>query len=175
MALRRIHPYSDASIRLSLPQALAMAAVEVAGVVLAFWAFAASGLDERHVHTLLVPPLLTFILVFVTADAPASRPLRVFACYAIVGAVSLTAAVLPLPSLAVAAIAVGVSMVAMHRLGLFHPPAIAVALLASLSDFTIEQALASYPVLLLLAALAIGMAWIAHRLVGDRSYPTRWY
>ena len=175
MALRRIRPYSDASIRLPWGQAVAMAAVEAAGIAIAFAFFIAAGLDERHVHTLLVPPLLTFVLVFVTADAPASRPLRVFASYAIVGAISLAAAPLSIPEWAKAVIAVGLSMIAMHRLGLFHPPAIAVALLASLGDYTPAEALITYPSLLLLAVLALGLAWLAHRVFGDRTYPARWY
>ena len=48
-------------------------------------------LDAREsvLAPLLVPPAVSFVLVFVTSDAPGARPLRVLASYVIAGTVAL--------------------------------------------------------------------------------------
>ena len=155
--------------------ALLMTAVEVAGLAVFLAVFALSGADDSHIRSLLVPPLLTFVLVFVTAQTPASRPGRVMASYVIVGAISLAAATLTTPWHLNVLIACGLSMLAMHVLGMFHPPALAVAILAPLTGFTWQQAVVDYVALLGFALLALAMVFAAQRLFVDRRYPEAWY
>lgn len=175
MLLSQIRPYSDGEIRMPVRHALLMTAIEVVGLAILLVVFAVTGADDEHIRVLLVPPLLTFVLVFVTAQTPASRPGRIMASYAIVGAISLAAATLSMPWHLNVLLAVGLSMLAMHLLGIFHPPALAVAILAPLAGFTVQQALIDYLALLGFAALALVLVFIGQRLFVDRSYPSAWY
>ena len=175
MLLSRIRPYVDGEIRMPVGHALLMTGIEVTGLAVFLIVFAISGADESHVRSLLVPPLLTFVLVFVTAQAPASRPGRVMASYVIVGAISLGVATLPTPKFTNVLIACGLSMIVMHLLGMFHPPTLAVAILAPLTGFTVQEALVDYVALLGFALLALVMVFAAQRLFVDRSYPSAWY
>ena len=165
----------DGEIRMPVRHALLMTVIEVVGLAVFLVVFAVSGADDSHIRSLLGPPLLTFVLVFVTAQTPASRPGRVMASYVVVGAISLAAATLATPWHLNVLLACGLSMLAMHLLGMFHPPALAVAILAPLTGFTVQQAIVDYVALLGFALLALVLVFVGQRLFVDRSYPRAWY
>jgi CBS-domain-containing membrane protein len=95
--------------------------------------------------------------------------------YAIAATVGLGVSALPGPTFPEAVLAGALTMLAMHLTGALHSPAIAVAMIAVLADFTPVSAAQALPLVLLLAAGVVALAWGAHKLLGDADYPPRWW
>ncbi|MBI1351906.1 MAG: hypothetical protein GC156_12400 [Actinomycetales bacterium] len=123
----------------------------------------------------LVPPLVSFVLVFATAHSPASRPLRVLVAYTIAATMGLAIGAIPAPRVVTAIVAAAVTLLLMHLLGAFHAPAVAAALIAAFISHTWATALATLPLLVGLAVLVLALVWVTHRLLGDQQYPNKWW
>jgi CBS-domain-containing membrane protein len=122
-----------------------------------------------------VPFAVSFVLVVANSGAPGARPVRVVGSYAIAAMVGLGVSALPGPTFPEAVLAGALTMLAMHLTGALHSPAIAVAMIAVLADFTPVSAAQALPLVLLLAAGVVALAWGAHKLLGDADYPPRWW
>jgi len=171
---QRIRPV-DPATSLPLKRLIPLVLVETAGLAILFALYQLFHVREGILAPLVVPPIVSFVLVFSTAHAKASRPLRVFVGYAIAGFFGLGFAALPGPMLVRAVIAAAFTLFFMHRLGVFHAPAVAVSLAAVLGETEWQRCLLAYPILLGIVALVVLMAWGAHKILGDDSYPESWW
>ena len=124
---------------------------------------------------LLVPFAVSFILIVANSAAPGARPLRVLGSYAIAGAMGLGVSALPGPPFPEAVLAGALTMLAMHLTGALHSPAIAVAMIAVLANFTPASAGQALPLVILLATGVVILAWAAHKALGDTDYPAKWW
>ena len=161
--------------RVPLGRAIPLVVAEVLGLTtlsVLYWA-----LDVQYgvLAPYLVPPLVSFVLVFATAHNPASRPLRVVASYGIAGAIGLLVGTWPIPGIIAGVLAGALTLLTMHLVGAFHAPAVAAALIAAYVDHTIATALVTLPLLVGLAGLVVLLVWLTHRLLGDEDYPQRWW
>lgn len=152
-----------------------LVAVETLGLALLFAIYWLLDAGSSVLAPLLVPPVVSFVLVVANSAAVAARPARVVGAYAIAGLVGLGVAALPGPSFPEAVLAGALTMLFMHLTGALHSPAIAVCLIAVLANFSAAQAIVALPLLVLVAMLVVGLAWAAHRVLGDVAYPTAWW
>ncbi|HUW17134.1 MAG TPA: HPP family protein, partial [Actinomycetes bacterium] len=81
----------------------------------------------------------------------------------------------PGPDLLEAVAAGAITLLLMHLTGALHSPAIAVSLIAVLTEFSAPAAVAALPLLVGLSMLVVLLAWGAHRMLGDADYPARWW
>lgn len=172
-ASRRAKPVADLAERVPLDRAIPLVAVETLGLAVLFSIYWALDAGASVLAPLLVPPVVSFVLVVANSAAVGSRPGRVVTSYVIAGVVGLGVAALPGAAFPEAVLAGGVTMLAMHLTGALHSPAIAVAIIAVLADFSVTQAVLALPLLVLLSALVVGLAAAAHRVLGDMDYPPR--
>ncbi len=171
---QRIRPI-DPTTRLPLKRLLPLVLVEAVGMALIFGMYHVLDMGRTPLAPLIVPPLVSFALVFATAHSPASRPLRVVAAYVIAGFFGLGMACLSGPRLGYAIVAAIFTLLVMHATGAFHAPAVAVSMAAVLTEGDWRDALAAYPLLLATATAAVLLAWLAHKILGDDTYPTQWW
>lgn len=171
---QRIQPV-DPTTRLPLKRLIPLVFVEAVGMALIFGVYHLLDMGRTSLAPLIVPPLVTFALVFATAHAPASRPLRVIVAYVIAGFFGLGMACVPGSRLVNVLIAAMLTLFVMHAIGAFHAPAVAVSMTAVLTEANWQDAVAAYPLLLLTATVAVVLAWIAHKILGDDTYPTQWW
>lgn len=171
---QRIRPI-DPTTRLPLKRLIPLVLVEAVGMALLFGMYHLLDLGRTSLAPLIVPPLVTFALVFATANAPASRPLRVVVAYVIAGFFGLGMACVPGPRLLNSVIAALLTLFVMHAAGAFHAPAVAVSMAAVLTEADWQEALPAYPLLVATAMAAVVLAWAAHKILGDSTYPTKWW
>lgn len=171
---QRIRPI-DPTTRLPLKRLIPLVLVETAGMALLFGMFHLLDMGRTPLAPLIVPPLVSFALVFATAHSPASRPLRVIAAYAIAGFFGLGMACVPGSRLANSVIAALLTLLVMHATGAFHAPAVAVSMAAVLTEADWHVAVPAYPLLLATAIAAVFLAWGAHKILGDDTYPDKWW
>jgi CBS-domain-containing membrane protein len=145
--------------------------VETLGLAVLFAVYWILDAGDSVLAPLLVPPVVSFVLVVANSAAVGSRPARVVAAYLIAGGIGLGVAALPGATFAEAVLAGGATMLAMHLTGALHSPAIAVAIIAVLADFSVADALLALPLLFMLAVLVVALAWSAHKALGDMDYP----
>ncbi len=169
--VRTVEPTDRVPIRRLLPLVLTET-LGLTALSVAYWA-----LDAQYsvLAPFLVPPLVSFVLVFATAHSPASRPLRVVASYAIAGAIGLVIGVWPIPGVVAGVLAGSITLLVMHLVGAFHAPAVAAALIAAYVDHSWATAFVTLPLLVGTAALAVALVWVTHRILGDRDYPDLWW
>lgn len=165
----------DPASRLPMKRLIPLVLVETAGLAILFALYRAFDISGSPLAPIIVPPIVSFVLVFSTAHAKASRPLRVLVAYVIAGFFGLGMAALPGPMLMRAVIAAAMTLFVMHGIGAFHAPAVAVSLAAVLGESTWQDCLEAYPALLVMVMLVLVMAWGMHRLLGDDSYPDSWW
>ncbi len=173
--LSRVQPVSDPTERPPWSRLLPLVAAETLGIGVLLLVYSLTSGDDPLSSAILLPVIVTFALVFATANSPASRPGRVLAAYALAGIIGLAAAAVPGPTLPMAIIGTGITLLAMHLTGTFHAPAIAVTITAEIADPSWQQALIALPLLLVFAAIAIGLVWMTHRLIGQHDYPEKWW
>lgn len=171
----RAHPVGDLSERLPLRRALPLVAVETLGLAVlatAYWL-----LDARTMTTgpLLVPLAVTFVLIVAAPKGRAARPLRVLLAYVFAAGVGLAIASLPGPQLPALIASVFATLLLMHLSGVFHAPAVAVTVVAVITDYTFHDALISFAQLMPLTVLTLALAWLSNRALGDSTYPERWW
>ncbi|MDI1289018.1 MAG: HPP family protein [bacterium] len=165
----------DLTDRLPLGQAAPLVTVETLGLAILFAFYAVLDTRESELAPLLVPLAVSYVLIVANSAARSARPLRVVGSYAIAGCVGLGISALPGPTFPEAVLAGGATMLAMHVTGALHSPAIAVAMIAVLANFTPVSAAQALPLLVILAALVVGLAWLSHRVLGDADYPAGWW
>jgi len=171
----RVGGVEDLADQLTWRNALTLAAIETLGLALLFGAYAVVHARSSVLSALLVPPTVSYVLIVANPVARGSRPLRVLAAYAIAGGVGLTCSALPGPNLPAAVLSGFCTLIVMHRTGALHSPAIAVAFIAVLADLSAARALIALPLLLGLCVVVVVLAWATHRILGDATYPTRWW
>ncbi len=171
---QRIRPI-DATTRLPLKRLIPLVLVETAGMGLLFAIYTTLDMGRTPLAPLIIPPIVSFALVFATAHSPASRPLRVIAAYVVAGFFGLGMACVPGHRLLNAIIAALLTLLVMHATGCFHAPAVAVSMAAVLTEADWHLALPAYPLLVATAITAVLLAWGAHKILGDDTYPTKWW
>jgi len=171
---QRIRPI-DPTTRLPIKRLIPLVLVETLGMALLFGIYHLLDLGRTALAPLIVPPLVTFALVFATAHSPASRPLRVVAAYVIAGFFGLGMVCVPGSRLLNSIIAALLTLLVMHATGAFHAPAVAVSMAAVLTEADWQDAVAAYPLLIGTAMAAVFLAWGAHKILGDDSYPDKWW
>jgi hypothetical protein len=67
------------------------------------------------------------------------------------------------------------TLLVMHATGTFHAPAVAVSMTAVLTEADWSDAVAAYPLLVATAIAAVFLAWGAHKILGDATYPDKWW
>jgi len=173
------HPDTDHREHVSTVAALGLAALTTAGIGVFFLLFAITHAETSDFRQLLIPTILTFAFCLTARSGASARPLRTLLCYAVVGAISLLAAVIARDDGVFmhvdALIAAAISVFVMYRFGLWHSPALAICLVASLVGFTWSDSLIAYPLLLGLCAMSLAMVIIARRLFFDPHYPEHWF
>ena len=171
----RAQPVGDLAESLPWRRALPLVIVETLG--LSVLAAAYLLLDARKMTTgpLLIPLAVTFVLITAAPGARAARPLRVFLAYVIAAGVGLGISALPGSQLPEVILSVFVTLLLMHLLGVFHAPAVGVALVAVITDYSLSDALVSFAELMPLTVLTLALAWLSHRVLGDAGYPDRWW
>jgi CBS-domain-containing membrane protein len=165
----------DLADRILWRRALPLVAVESLGLAVLFTIYWFLDARDSVLAPLLVPPVVSFVLVVANSSAPGSRPLRVAVSYLIAGVVGLGVSALPGPVMPEAVLAGALTMLAMHVTGALHSPAIAVAIIAVLADFTAGQAARALPLLFVLSVVVVALAWAAHKVLGDSEYPAHWW
>lgn len=171
----RARPALDLADALPLRQAIPLVVVETLGLAAIFGVYFLLHALESVLAPLLVPFAVSFVLIVASSGAPGARPLRVVGSYVIAAVVGLGVSVLPGPTFPEAVLAGGLTMLAMHLTGALHSPAIAVAMIAVLADFPLQAALHALPLVLILATGVVALAWLAHKVLGDATYPAAWW
>jgi CBS-domain-containing membrane protein len=149
--------------------------VETAGLAVLFSVYAVLHANDSVLAPLLVPPVVSFVLVVAQPQAVGSRPGRVVGSYLIAGVVGLSLSASPGPDLLEAVAAGSLALLLMHLTGALHSPAIAVSLIAVMTEFSPMAAGSALPLLMGLSMLVVLLAWGAHRTLGDADYPARWW
>lgn len=170
-----MRPVTDPTERPPWSRLIPLVAAETLGIAVLLLLYSLTSERNDLSGAILLPVVVTFALVFATANSPASRPGRVLVAYALAGTIGLSAAAVPGPTLPLAIVGTGLTLLAMHLTGTFHAPAIAVCLTAEITDPSWQEALIGLPLLLVFAAIAIGLVWMTHRLIGQHDYPERWW
>jgi CBS-domain-containing membrane protein len=171
----RITTVDDLAERVPIRRAVPLVVVETIGLSVLFAAYAGLGATSSTLAPLLVPPVVSYVLLIANPTAVGSRPGRVVASYAIAGTIGIGVSALPGPTFPEAVAATALVLLAMHTTGALHSPAIAVALIAVLTDYTSTEAVVVLPLLLALSALVVALAWASHRTLGDADYPDRFW
>ena len=127
------------------------------------------------VHTLLIPPLVSFVLIVAQPELPGSRPLRVLGAYVVTGIVGIGLSILPLPGTVLGVVAGALTLFMFYVLGVFHAPAFAVPFAAIMAGYVLSDAPKAFGILMIYMVLVIGMAIATNRLLGYRSYPEKWW
>lgn len=173
--MERVRPLGDPTERPPWGRLLPLVGAETLGIAVLLLIYTAASERSEMAAAVLLPVIVTFALVFATANSPGSRPGRVLVAYALAGVIGLGAAGIPGPTLALAIVGTGVALLAMHLTGTFHAPAVAVTITAEVVDPSWEQAMVTLPFLLAFAALAVALVWVTHRLIGQDDYPEKFW
>lgn len=168
-------PMIDSITRMPMRKLLLLVACQTVAlaVILAVSGVLEGGLS--FVHTLLVPPLVTFVLIVAQPELPGSRPLRVLGAYVVTGIFGIGLSVLPLPGTVLGVVAGALTLFMFYVLGVFHAPAFAVPFAAIMAGYVLSDAPKAFGVLMIYTVLVIGMAIATNRLLGYRSYPDKWW
>jgi CBS-domain-containing membrane protein len=161
--------------RLPLRMALPLVVAETIGLSVLFVAYSLLDAVDSVLAPLLIPPVVTLMILIAIPRSVSSRPLRILVSYAIAtGTGLLLTAVIghELP----ATILIGfLTLLAMHLTGTLHPPAVAMALVASTTTLPGSDDILALFFVLAVVLGVIAWAWLGHRLLGDREYPRRWW
>jgi len=168
-------PLIDSLTRMPMRKLLLLVACETVAlaVILAVSGALEGGLSL--VHTLLIPPLVSFVLIVAQPGLPGSRPLRVLGAYVVTGILGIGLSVLPFPGTVLGVIAGALTLFMFYVLGVFHAPAFAVPFAAIMAGYVLSDAPKAFGVLMIYTVLVIGMAIATNRLLGYRSYPEKWW
>ncbi|HWP26799.1 MAG TPA: HPP family protein [Xanthobacteraceae bacterium] len=130
-------------------------------------------LSARSMTPLMTIPFATsIVLVLGSPEAEPAQPRALVGGHLVATAVGLLVVKLAGPNPWVAAVAVGLAMLAMHLTGTFHPPAGINPLLVVLNDFSWNYLLA--PVACG-ALLLLAFAFVWHNVLQRRAWPRHWW
>ena len=164
----------DPTERLSPGQALQLVAVETLGLAVLFSVFFVLEGQDSELALLMIPPVVTLATLVAMPRAASSRPLRILASYAIAGTTGLLVTALFGHSVVLTILIGAITLFLMHITGTMHPPAVAIALVASRSTLVGEEAALALPFVLGIVVVVLLGAWMGHRVLGDREYPRQW-
>lgn len=165
----------DVAQPLPFQRALVLACVETVGLAVLASVYLLINARTMATGPLLFPLAVTFVLITATAGARGARPLRVLLSYAIAAGVGLGVSALPGPLFPEVLVGVFLALLLMHLLGVFHAPAVGVALVAVITNYSLSAALLSFAELMALTVLTLALAWLSNRLLGDAAYPEHWW
>jgi len=165
----------DPSERLSLRLALPLVTVETLGLSVLFVGYGLLDRVDSALAALLIPPIVTLAILVSMPRAVSSRPLRILLAYAIAASSGLLMVAMFGHSIALTVLVGFLTLLLMHLTGTMHPPAVATALVASRSTLDGVEAAVALPFVLGAVALVLVWAWLGHRLLGDRDYPSRYW
>ncbi len=168
-------PLIDSATRMPMRRLLRLVACETVAlaVILAVSGVLEGGLSLDH--TLLIPPLVTFVLIVAQPELPGSRPLRVLGAYVVTGILGIGLSILPLPGTVLGVIAGALTLFMFYVLGVFHAPAFGVPFAAIMAGYVLSDAPKAFGILMIYTVVVIGMAIVTNRLLGYRSYPEKWW
>jgi CBS-domain-containing membrane protein len=130
-------------------------------------------LSERAAFPLMFVPFATsIVLVMGSPELEAAQPRALIGGHLVATVVGLLAAKIAGPGPWVAAVAVGLSMVAMHVTKSFHPPAGIDPLVVVVNDMSWSFLFAPVAVG---ACLLAGLAFVWHNVCRRGSWPQRWW
>ena len=165
----------DPSERLTLRLALPLVAVETVGLSVLFVAYGLLDRVDSALASLLIPPIVTLATLVAMPRSVSSRPLRILLAYTIAAVSGLLLVAAFGHSIALT-VAIGfVTLLLMHLTGTMHPPAVATALVASRSTLDGVESAVAFPFLLGAVVVVLAWAWLGHRVLGDKDYPSRWW
>jgi CBS-domain-containing membrane protein len=165
----------DPSERLSLKMAMPLVAVETIGLSALFTAYTLLDTADSALAPLLIPPVVTLVVLIGMPRSVTSRPGRIMLSYGIAAGSGLIITGVLGHSLPLTVLVGFVTLLLMHLTGTLHPPAVATALVASGSSLEGLAAIISLPFVLATILGVLGWAWIGHRLLGDKEYPSSWW
>ena len=168
-------PLIDSVTRMPMRRLLRLVACETVAlaVILGVSGVLEGGLS--FVHTLLIPPLVSFVLIVAQPELPGSRPLRVLGAYVVTGILGIGLSVLPFPGTVLGVVAGALTLFLFYVLGVFHAPAFAVPFAAIMAGYVVSDAPKAFGILMIYTVVVIGMATATNRLLGYRSYPEKWW
>ena len=168
-------PLIDSVTRMPMRRLLRLVACETVAlaVILGVSGVLEGGLS--FVHTLLIPPLVSFVLIVAQPELPGSRPLRVLGAYVVTGILGIGLSVLPFPGTVLGVVAGALTLFLFYVLGVFHAPAFAVPFAAIMAGYVLSDAPKAFGILMIYTVVVIGMAIATNRLLGYRSYPEKWW
>ncbi|MDA3021863.1 MAG: hypothetical protein O2943_04230 [Actinomycetota bacterium] len=115
-------PLIDSAKRMPMRNLLALVAVQAVGLaVILSVSWLLEG-DLSIVATLLVPPLVSFVLIVAQPQLPSSRPLRVLGAYALTGFLGICLSILPWPATILGVMAGATALFFFYLFGVFHAP-----------------------------------------------------
>ena len=168
-------PLIDGLTRMPMRKLLLLVACQTVALALIL---GVSGVLEgglSFVHTLLVPPLVTFVLIVAQPGLPGSRPLRVLGGYVVAGIFGIGLSILPFPGTVLGVVAGAIILFLFYLLGVFHAPAFAVPFAAIMAGYALSDAPKAFGILMIYTVLVIGLALATNRLLDYRSYPEKWW
>ena len=168
-------PLIDSVTRMPMRRLLRLVACETVAlaVILAVSGVLEGGLSLDH--TLLIPPLVSFVLIVAQPELPGSRPLRVLGAYVVTGILGIGLSVLPFPGTVLGVVAGALTLFLFYVLGVFHAPAFAVPFAAIMAGYVVSDAPKAFGILMIYTVVVIGLAIATNRLLGYRSYPEKWW
>lgn len=165
----------DPSERLTLRLALPLVAVETIGLSVLFSGYLLLERVDNELAPLLIPPVVTLAVLVATPRSVSSRPLRILMAYTIAAGSGLLLTAALGHSIVLTVVIGFLTLLLMHLSGTMHPPAVATALVASRSRLDGLEAALSLPFILGVVLFVLGWAWLGHRVLGDRDYPSQWW
>lgn len=173
--LGRARPITNTTERMPFGNLISLVLAETLGIAIILGSSRLLASELEFIHTLLIPPMVSFVLVVAQPQLPGSRPLRVLAAYGSAGIVGIGLAAVPWPITMRGILAAAVTLFVMYLCGIFHAPAFAVPFAALLISFELLDAPRAYLVLMIYVGLVLVLAFMTNRLLGYRSYPERWW
>ena len=171
----RAQPLLDTAQRLPMRNLVSLVLVETLGIAIILGSSRLLAGELNVIHSLLIAPMVSFVLIVAQPHLPGSRPVRVLAAYALVGIIGIGLSTAPWSMTIRGIIATAVTLFFMYLLGVFHAPAFGVPLSAILIGFELVDAPRAYLVLMTYTVIVLLLAFATNRLLGFRSYPERWW
>ena len=166
----------DLTDRLPIGRAVPLALVETLGLAILFALYAALDSRDSVLAPLLVPLAVSFVLIVANSSARGARPLRVRRLVRDCGLRRTRHFGDARSDISRSRNGRWDHDVGHAPHGRVALPAIAVAMIAVLADFSpMSAASQALPLLVALAALVVSLAWVSHRILGDAEYPSGWW
>jgi CBS-domain-containing membrane protein len=163
--------YEQLPVRLALPLVVA----ETLALSVLFVGYTLLDAIDSDLAPMLVPPVVTLMVLIALPRTVSSRPLRILLAYTIAAGAGLLISAALGHGLPVTILVGFVTLLGMHLTGTLHPPAVAMALVASRTTLATAEDIVALPFVLAVVVAVVGWAWLGHRFLGDPEYPTGWW